>query len=110
MTYLTDRKFAMLKLPLAFSEKAWLETVYIYDFLTTELSDRLLKVIKVAYQELMSQRDFEEPDRMYFDFDLYPASGERTHRVCLGLCLVIERQNSEPHLLRITLKDEMPAA
>lgn len=108
MTYLSPRKTALLQLPTVISEKAWLEAVFIKNFLYTELSNRLQAVIHRAHQELLKYRDFEEENYTGCGLYLFPADGERTDRVWVDLSLVIERHEGEPKLLRVILTNEIP--
>lgn len=109
MTNLSPRKTALFELPTVISEKAWLEAVYIKNFLYTELSDRLEAVIHHAHQELLRYPDFEEEKYKGCGFYLFPASGERMDRVWVDLCLMIELHEGEPSMLRIILTDEIPS-
>ncbi|WP_397453218.1 hypothetical protein [Pseudomonas sp. NA-150] len=100
---LTPHKSKLLKLPIVLSEQAWLETVFIQNFLFVELNDRLNAVLESFYRELLLQA---ESNVVAFGLYRFPPTGDRQYRHWLDLQAVIEHRSGEPVLIRIRLKTE----
>lgn len=103
---ISAEKLTLLKLPIAISEAAWLQAVYIDDFLYIELNQRSNALFETTYREiLMLPTNHQTP---HIDYGLYrfEPCGKRMDRVWLDLRLQIEYRNDMPALLRVTLRDE----
>jgi hypothetical protein len=104
LSELTERKRCLLQLPIVLSEPAWLQSVYIKDFLFAEMKDRLNSVLDASYRALLAAPDVA--DVTHFDLWLFPASGEREELVRMVLCLYVQYVDEQPSLLRVLLNDE----
>lgn len=100
---LTARQQYLLQLPIVISEPAWLQAVYINDFLFAELSERLNAVLDAAYRAVLQEPDFG--DSLPFGLWLTAASRSRDDHVWLNLQLQIVSQDEQPLLLRVVLAD-----
>lgn len=99
-------KLTYLRLPIAISEAAWLEAIYIDDFLYYEVNQRMTFLLESTYREILNQ----EPDfsGSTIDYGIYrfEPHGRRAERVWMDLRLHFIRKDGVPVLLRITLPDE----
>lgn len=107
---LTPEKMAYLKLPITISEAAWLQAIYINDFLYLEVNKRLNFLLESTYREILNQA--ASFSARHIDYGLYrfEPHGKRDEHVWLSLRLHIVYTNETPVLLRVTLPDEsLPA-
>lgn len=105
---ITAEKLALLKLPIAISEGAWLQAVYIHDFLYIELNRRLNALFEATYREIILHRDPGQPRHIDYGLYRFEPCGKRMDRVWLDLRLRIEYRDDIAALLRVTLRDEAP--
>lgn len=103
---ITDDKLELLKLPIAISEAAWLQAVYIHDFLYIEVNRRLNALFETTYREILMHRESEHPRHIDYGLYRFEPCGKRMDRVWLDLRLRIEYRNEVPALLRVTLRNE----
>ena len=106
---ITPEKLNLLKLPIAVSEAAWLEAVYIHDFLYIELNRRLNTLFETTYREILMLPEDHQTRQIDYGLYRFEPCGKRMDRVWLDLRLRIEYRDDVPALLRVTLRDEAPA-
>jgi hypothetical protein len=108
MNSITAEKLTLLKLPISISEAAWLEAVYIDDFLYIELNRRLNTLFETTYREILLLPKGHQARHIDYGLYRFEPCGKRTDRVWLDLRLRIEYRDTVPSLLRVTLRDEVP--
>ncbi|MBX8508964.1 hypothetical protein K5D34_04555 [Pseudomonas cichorii] len=103
---LTPSKLTYMRLPIVISEAAWLQTVYIDDFLYVEVNQRLNFLLESTYREILNQpADFSASTIDYGIYRLEP-HGRRQERVWMNLRLHFICKDGNPALLRIALAEE----
>lgn len=103
---ITTEKLNLLRLPIVISEAAWLEAVYIRDFLYTELHQRLSWLLEATYREIVVLPEGQQPRHVDYGLYRFEPCGKRTDRVWLDLRLWIEYRDDVPALLRVALRNE----